>query len=120
MNDEGGDNLFVYGTLRDDEVVRRVAGRTFPKVDGALAGYRRIEATPGFPYPYLVIQAGEVATGAVLLGIDPESLTRLDAYEGGCYGRRRVVVATEHGAREAWVYVGIADRIAHEIRRRVE
>jgi len=119
MKDEGADNLFVYGTLRDDGVVRGVTGRTFPKVNGTLAGYRRVEATPEFPYPYLVPEAGEVARGTVLKGIDPEDLARFDAYEGAYYERRRVAVRTDRGGCEAWVYVGIAERIAHEAGRNV-
>jgi gamma-glutamylcyclotransferase (GGCT)/AIG2-like uncharacterized protein YtfP len=111
MKDEGGDNLFVYGTLRDDEVVRQVTGRTFPKGDGTLAGYRRVGASPGFPYPYLVAQEGEVIQGTVLRGVDPEGLARLDAYEGACYERRRVAVTLEQGTCSAWVYVGIGDEI---------
>ncbi|MSS72314.1 MAG: gamma-glutamylcyclotransferase [Candidatus Latescibacteria bacterium] len=120
MNDEGGDPLFVYGTLRDDEMVRQVTGRTFPKGDGTLAGYRRVGEASGFPYPYLVVQEGEVTKGTVLLGIGPEHLARLDVYEGACYERRRVVVATGQGTCHAWVYVGVEERIVREVRRRVE
>ncbi len=112
MKEEGVDNLFVYGTLRDDGVVRQVTGRTFPKVEGTLTGYRRVEASPRFPYPYLVAQEGASVRGVVLLGVDPESLGRLDEYEGGCYERRRVAVSAGQGTREAWVYVGVADKIA--------
>ena len=119
MKDEGRDNLFIYGTLRDDEVVRRVTGRTFPKGEGTLAGYRRVGASPGFPYPYVVVQEGEVTKGTVLLGIDPENLARLDVYEGACYERRRVAVVTGQGTCSAWVYVGIEERIAHEVRKGV-
>ncbi|OGG46373.1 MAG: hypothetical protein A3F84_03285 [Candidatus Handelsmanbacteria bacterium RIFCSPLOWO2_12_FULL_64_10] len=111
MKDEGGDNLFVYGTLRDDGVVRQATGRTFPKVEGTLTGYRRVEASPRFPYPYLVAQEGASVRGTVLLGVDPESLGRLDAYEGGCYERRRVTISTGQGTPEAWVYVGITEEI---------
>lgn len=111
MKDKGGDNLFVYGTLRDDGVVRQVTGRTFPKVEGTLTGYRRAEASPRFPYHYLAAQEGASVRGVVLLGVDPESLGRLDEYEGECYERRRVTISTGQGTHEAWVYVGVEDEI---------
>lgn len=118
MKDEGGDNLFVYGTLRDDGVVRQVTGRVFPKVEGTLTGYCRVEASPRFPYPYLVAREGASVRGMVLMGVDPEGLGRLDEYEGECYERRRVTISTRQRTHEAWVYVGIPDRIGREIARR--
>lgn len=106
-----GEDLFVYGTLREDEVVRRVTGRTFPKAAGTLSGFRRVEGPAWFPYSNLDPQAGAFAEGMVLMGVDPASLARLDAYEGACYARRRVRVDTEGGPREAWVYVGLPEEI---------
>ena len=83
-------------------------------MDGTLAGYRRVAASSEFPYPYLIVQEGASLKGTVLMGIDPESLARLDVYEGGCYERRHAEVATERGMCEAWVYVGVEERIARQ------
>ena len=111
MGKVDGEDLFVYGTLREDEVVRRVTGRTFPKAAGMLNGFRRFEGPAWFPYPYVMPQAGAFVEGMVLTGVDPECLARLDAYEGACYTRRRVRVDTGGGPREAWVYGGLPEEI---------
>ena len=110
MNDQTLDRVFVYGTLQDDETVRRITGRTFPKVKGRLDGYRRMVPTPGFPYPYAIAQEGAFLAGSLLVGVDPASLLRLDAYEGGFYVRRRVMAATDGGQCEAWLYEGSSSR----------
>ncbi len=106
-----GESLFVYGTLRDDEVVRGVTGRTFPKVGGTLEDYGRREGPPEFPYFYAVPSPGASIEGVVITGLDPEALGRLDAYEGRCFTREGVRVKTAGGLREAWVYVGLPDEI---------
>ena len=100
-----GEDLFVYGTLREDEIVRRVTGRTFPRASGMLKGFRRFDGPAWFPYPYVAPEAEASLEGVVLVGVDAESLARLDGYEGRCYVRRRVRVETGGGSREAWVYV---------------
>ena len=35
-------NVFVYGTLMEDEVVQSVLGRRFESLPAVLAGYRRV------------------------------------------------------------------------------
>ncbi len=109
MNDKGLHNLFVYGTLLDDGLLRRLVGRTFPKVTGKLEGYFRVEEKPGFPYPSIKAQAGAFLEGMVLMGIRGENLFHLDAYEGRAYERIEVKVHTDRGFCEAWVYAGISE-----------
>lgn len=106
-----GESLFVYGTLRDSAVVRRITGGVFPKVAGRLAGFRRVEGPAWFPYPNAVPDSGAVVEGMVLSGLDADVLALLDEYEGSAYVRRRVRVETEGGPCEAWVYVGLPDEI---------
>ena len=109
MNDKGLHNLFVYGTLLDDDLLRRLVGRTFPKVTGKLEGYVRVEGRPGFSYPSIKVQAGAFVEGMVLMGIRGENLIHLDAYEGRFYERIEVKVHTDRGLCEAWVYAGISE-----------
>ncbi|MDR7416513.1 MAG: gamma-glutamylcyclotransferase family protein [Armatimonadota bacterium] len=97
--------LFVYGTLRDPELVRQLTGRTFPTEPASLPGWRLLP--PGRSrsgYPEIVPDLGGCVSGLVLHDVDPVSLRRLDAYEEG-YVRRRVRVRTERGQEEAEVYV---------------
>lgn len=106
--------LFVYGTLRDPELVRSLTGHTFPTRPARLDDHQRI--TPARGYPYLVPQPGATVDGLLLDGIDPVSLARLDAYEeeGTLYRRRTVRVNTEAGEVAAEAYLG--DAAAHRRR----
>lgn len=98
-------NLFVYGTLRDEDLVRRLVGRTFRHLPAELEGWRlRPPGTSSTGYPEIVPDPASRVSGLLLLDVDPESLRRLDAYEEG-YVRRRVRVRTPEGTLEAEVYV---------------
>jgi len=98
-------NLFVYGTLRDARLVRRLVGRTFPGVPAELEGWRFIPPHASRSgYPEIVPDPASRVEGLLLLGVDPASLRRLDLYEEG-YVRRRVRVRTQDGTVDAEVYV---------------
>jgi len=94
-----GVSLFVYGTLLDDEVVRRLTGRVFPKRPATLDGFERV-APPG-DYPYIVHRAGSRVAGCLLDGVDAASLARLDAYEGDGYVRTALEATLGDGERIA-------------------
>jgi gamma-glutamylcyclotransferase (GGCT)/AIG2-like uncharacterized protein YtfP len=98
--------LFVYGTLLDPGVLRRVSG------DDALArglrparlnGWRRVFLR-GTPYPTLVPAAGATVNGAVLRAGDA-ALARLSAYEGSAYALVPVGVVTTRGALRARAWI---------------
>mgnify|MGYP000045648540 CR=1 FL=1 len=97
--------LFVYGTLRDPELVRRITGRTFPTEPASLPGWRLVSpAQSRSGYPEIVPDPEGCVPGLLLHDLDPASLHRLDAYEEG-YVRRQVRVRTGSGLKEAEVYV---------------
>ena len=105
--------LFVYGTLRpgcNDPMaawlmsVARHAGRA-----NARGRLFRVQHYPGFvPCP-----SGIVAGDLFLLSGDPAVLDRLDVYEECSpdypapheYRRERLIVESDNGPAEAWVYV---------------
>jgi gamma-glutamylcyclotransferase (GGCT)/AIG2-like uncharacterized protein YtfP len=87
-------NLFVYGTLMDEELVYALTRRRFRRCDAELAGFERFAPPAG--YPYILPRAGARVRGAVLFGIDPVSLAALDRYEGTLYHRCHVQ-AMVHG-----------------------
>src|SRR5439155_9200026 len=107
-----GVELFVYGTLMDEERVFAVTGRRFPARPARLEGYRRIMSGRG--YPYVAPAPGSHVDGLLLEGIDAASLRALDRYEdeGTLYLRQRVEVIVAG----AWVgcetYVGAGIRAA--------
>ncbi|MCS7174014.1 MAG: gamma-glutamylcyclotransferase [Armatimonadetes bacterium] len=97
--------LFVYGTLRDPRLVRRLTGRTFPTEPACLPGWRLLsprQTRSG--YPEIVPDLRASVSGLVLHDVDSASLSVLDAYEEG-YVRRRVQVLVATGVQEAEVYV---------------
>lgn len=97
--------LFVYGTLMDDDLVRRLAGRPLPWRPAVLEGYCRT-LDPSIGYPVVHPLAGASVDGRVLEEIDERTLAALDAYEGGHYRRVVVRVQTSDGGRtDAYTYV---------------
>lgn len=94
--------LFSYGTLRDPDIQLAVIGRVIPGEPALLPDYRKAVLRVGDrDYPAVVPAPGDSVAG-VVLGVSPEELARMDAYETDAYTRVRVRL--EKG-REAWVYV---------------
>mgnify|MGYP001814862280 FL=1 len=117
MSDEGGrsatETLFSYGTLREEDVQRRLFGRSLASQPDALVGYRlrmiRIEDAD-----FVALSGAEMHrtlehTGAssdrvegCALALTREDLSITDDYEPAGYERTLVTLAS--GA-EAWLYV---------------
>ena len=99
--------LFVYGTLRDPDLLGAVLGRplrpgeTMPAV---APGYR---ATfyPGRIYPALIRAPGGAAEGLLLIALSPFEFDLLDAFEGAEYRRAIVPVMLEEELHEAHAYL---------------
>jgi gamma-glutamylcyclotransferase (GGCT)/AIG2-like uncharacterized protein YtfP len=105
-------DLFVYGTLMDDDLVARLIGRRLRKEAAALPGYRKL--APAGNYPYIVSDAAASVTGFLLRGLDAAALAALDRYEdeGRLYRRTQVVVTVAGTPRPAMTYVGIPAALA--------
>ena len=103
-------NLFVYGTLCDTALVRRLTGRIFTAETAILAGYRRFE--PPGSYPYIVPDPTSEVPGYVLRGVDAAALRALDAYEeeGRLYRRLGVQVTVAGRLEAAQAYIAAAER----------
>lgn len=91
-------NLFVFGTLMDPEVRELVCGKPLERVEPAVVqGFRRVFVA-GRHYPMLLPRASGWVDGTLLWGVDPESLHRLQVYEGWEYTLRPVQVRTASGS----------------------
>jgi gamma-glutamylcyclotransferase (GGCT)/AIG2-like uncharacterized protein YtfP len=109
--------LFVYGTLRDDDVFTAVVGRTL-----AAYGPRPAQA-PGYQarvvrgevYPGLAVAPGRAAPGLVLDGLDQGALARLDRFEGDGYRRRPLDVHVGTARVAAEVYLPLDPACLSEI-----
>ena len=99
--------LFVYGTLRDTDVLGAVLGS---RPDGrniapAVAPGYRVVFYPGRTYPALVASPGGRAEGAIILGLSRQDRDLLDAFEGPEYRRAVVPVLVEGEIHEADGYL---------------
>ncbi len=93
--------LFVYGTLQDPDVQRRVIGREIEGAPDVLDDYFKSEIVMSDgTFPIIVPEAGKSVAGKVL-DVTPEELARMDIYETTAY--RRIRVGLRSG-RETWVY----------------
>jgi gamma-glutamylcyclotransferase (GGCT)/AIG2-like uncharacterized protein YtfP len=99
--------LFVYGTLLDATLVRRLTGQPANARPARLAGFRRVRLR-GTPYPTLARGRGTVY-GAVLR-VDGRAFRRLNAYEGPRYRlhrvRPRLLASRATVAALAWIAPG--------------
>ena len=98
--------VFLYGTLMDPEVARRVCGEDhFVRAarPALLPGWRKV-ALRGTPFPTLVRDEA-AATHGLLAEIPPRLLARLHAYEGAAYRFLPVYVlcAGRKLAARAWI-----------------
>ncbi|MET7640063.1 gamma-glutamylcyclotransferase family protein [Streptomyces sp. NPDC005438] len=103
---EAATPVFVYGTLRFPDVLRKLLGRVPESSPAVLPGWRPA-ALDGRPYPGLVPAEGE-ARGLLLRDLGPGEYRTLDEYEGPEYERR--LLPLEDGSR-AWAYVWTGDLV---------
>lgn len=100
-------DLFVYGTLMDDDLVVQLTGHRFRKDAAVLDGYRKLVAFQ--EYPQILPSPGSRVDGFVLRGVSEHALQALDRYEGEgrLYKRTNVVVEINGRKALAMTYVGI-------------
>jgi len=85
-------NIFVYGTLQNNEVVTALTGKTLKKKACRLKNYV-ISNVTGEHFPGMVESPGSVAQGFVLSDVDKASQEIIDIWEGKQY--RKVTVDLE-------------------------
>ena len=99
--------LFVYGTLRDPDLITAVLGRALRpgRVHAARAPGLCAVHYPGRVYPALVRRPGAAADGLVLTDITAFERDLLDAFEGEEYRRGPVPVMIAEELHEADAYL---------------
>ena len=101
------DLLFVYGTLRDPDLVAAVLARRLPTaalLPATAPGFRAVHY-PDRIYPALVRAPGAAAPGLVLTDLTPFERDLLDAFEGSEYHRGLVPVMIGEELHEAHAYL---------------
>jgi hypothetical protein len=108
-------NLFIYGALRDNQVLQSVCGYGFTRKAAKpderilhaepafLPGHRRI--SPDNVYWYAVADRDSRIEGIVIQNVPPHAMADIDRYEGKRYRRSTVHVHTAKGTVEAQAYL---------------
>ena len=107
--------LFVYGTLRDPDLLSAVLGRKLRPAGQHVArapGFRAVYY-PGRIYPALIRVPGAAAEGLLLIDLTPFERDLLDAFEGEEYRRAPVATIVEEDLFEAEAYLP-AVKVANE------
>lgn len=104
--------LFVYGTLRDFDLLSVVVGRPIDTIEteaARLPGYQ-VSAVKGAGYPMVQRVDGAAAEGLLISNLSAGDLARLDYYEGA-HLYDRITVKPEVGGREvgAGLYMPTVD-----------
>ena len=102
----GGMNLplFVYGSMRDEDVRALVLGRAPPaavRTEPAWMPGTAVALVPGESYPHLVSAEGARAPGDLVHGLEVGSLDRILFFEGDEYAFVECVVERAGGERVA-------------------
>ena len=100
--------LFVYGSMRDDEVRSLVLGHVPPAFQTEPAWMPGVAAAlvPGESYPYLVSVEGVRASGELIHGLDEQCLDRIVFFEGDEYAFVECEVERAGGERVAAMHFG--------------
>ena len=100
--------LFVYGSMRDEDVRALVLGRAPLAVRTEPAWMPGVAAAqvPGESYPYLVSVEGARAPGELIHGLDERCLDRILFFEGDEYAFVECVAERAGGERVAAMYFG--------------
>lgn len=97
-------DLFVYGTLRDPQLMAAVAGRPVSGVPAMLDGYS-VGQLAGDVVPCIKAEAGAQAEGVLYQDVDTWQQERLDLFEGAFgYALINVTVETTQGMHIAQMY----------------
>jgi len=95
------EKLFVYGTLREPKIQRRVIGHKIKGELCVLEGYKKIDIKIfADDFPIIIKKRNHFVEG-ILLNVNKKELGLIDLYESRIYKRK--MVKTEKG--RAWAYI---------------
>ena len=96
--------LFVYGTLRDPQLLGAVLGRAAGGLAARAPGYAAVHY-PGRIYPARGRRRGAAAEGLLLADLTAFEIDLLDAFEGKEYRRAIVPIMIGEELHEAFAYL---------------
>ncbi|MDX2493742.1 MAG: gamma-glutamylcyclotransferase family protein [Desulfuromusa sp.] len=104
-------NIFVYGTLMDQEIMGSVSGDQFKFQKAHLNNYVR-KRVRGEVYPAIIGQNNSLVDGILYFDVSAEAVDRLDRFEGSQYVRNEVLVSCDNGELvQAQTYIIAAESV---------
>jgi gamma-glutamylcyclotransferase (GGCT)/AIG2-like uncharacterized protein YtfP len=91
------ENLFAYGTLMCEDIMREVSGCRLSHLPGILKGYSR-HSVKGEHYPALLPDENGVVDGVVYRNVPRPAWDRLNRFEGELYVCSRVHIELHDGS----------------------
>lgn len=89
-------NLFVYGSLMNEEVLNSLVTGHFNRQSAILKGYRRVHVLRA-TYPAIFADQNAEVEGLVITNINSNQLAQLDDFEGEFYCRSPVTIKPVSG-----------------------
>lgn len=94
------EQLFVYGTLKNPKVQRRVFGRVEKGIPDILKGYKRSKVMINNKiYPIIIPSNGSIR--GLIISVTTKELKLIDKYETNAYKKKKIVLKS---GKVAWVY----------------
>ena len=103
-------NLFVYGTLKDRELIQSLLGRSLDNPSAAVMP-ECTTVISRWGYPVMIPSENSSVKGVVWQGLTVQDFVILDRYEGchaetPVYQREKRKIIIEDKAEEVWTYFG--------------
>ena len=95
------ERLFVYGTLRQPSVVKKVIGRAVQGTPATLRDYHRKTVRYYGRYCFVIISDTKSSVKGAILFVTKQELQLFDNYEYRIYLKKRVRLTN---GNNAWVY----------------
>ncbi len=97
--------IFTYGTLSFDEVMKIVAGTTYRTEPATLEDHARYQVK-GQLFPGVCREPGTSVSGVLHYGVGAEAVEKIDFFEDSFYQRELLLVETREKERiEAYAYI---------------
>lgn len=108
-------NVFVYGSLMNDEVLACLIEGPFRKIEATLHAYKRVKVINA-TFPALISDDKSRVEGMLIFGVTPDQIKTLDDFEGDYYKRITVEVDTKDKQREQCETYLFRDEYKHFLR----
>lgn len=101
-------NIFVYGTLLSQKIIKKLTGKTFKTSAAVLSGYKKY-SIKDCDYPAIIQQDDSTTFGLVIENVDELSSNTISFYEGTEYKKKKVNVLINNNATEVLVYAWVSN-----------